>query len=196
MKEMRIQTLEPRGLAGLVGELERLADSLWGADESEAARRGWTRDLCNLVALAGAASDAAAREAEVGHRAALEAYWADKARDFAKAAPEGEGAVRAVDENMAISLAAAKLLAEHRDFLDALDFLAQEFIRLALEFCKATASGGEVAFESGDLAAAKKRADALKRLAEAVDAFGDAKDVEKVHAAIIAYSNACGNERA
>ena len=172
----------------LVSELERLTDRLWGTDESEAARRSWTRDLCDFVARAGAAADRAARDAEIRHRAALEAYWADKARDFAKSAPEGEDAVRTVDENMAISRAAVKLLAEHGDFLDLLGVFTHGLVRLALESGEAVVRDGEIVFECRDLLAAKKRASALKRLAQFIDDFWKGECGLDVHAAIIAYT--------
>ena len=73
----------------LVGELERLAKRLWRADEMESAAGVGATELCQLLGILGVAVGRVRSNAEVGYRAALEAYWADKAGNFAKAFPQG-----------------------------------------------------------------------------------------------------------
>ena len=91
-------------LSGLIDELESLAERFWRADDCKTADAIGASELCHLVGRFGEAVNRARGYAKVRYNAALEAYWADKARDFAKTSPEGEHAVRAIDENMAKTL--------------------------------------------------------------------------------------------
>ena len=177
-------------LAELVGELERLAESVWLADEPETASGVSASELCDLMGSLGIAIDDMKSRAKVRHDAALEAYWADKAREFAKTSPEGEHAVRTVDENMAISRAAVGIDAKLREFLRLLEAFALEFFHLVGRLFQSRFEDGDITFESGDLVSCKKHAEALKRLAGAIEEFehGDYA-VYDFHAASIAYSN-------
>lgn len=177
-------------LSGLIDELESLAERFWRADDCKTADAIGASELCHLVGRFGEAVNRARGYAEVRYNAALEAYWADKARDFAKTSPEGEHAVRAIDENMAISRAAVELEAKRGEFLRLLDLLALEFIDIALRCNKPRLYGFQIVFECLDVLAIKKRAEALKRLARTVDELEYSDDFfTSVHAAIIAYSN-------
>ena len=181
----------------LVDELESLAESVWFADEGKAAGVVGASEFCHLVGRLGVAIDNLRGDAKVRHDAALEAYWADKARDFAKAAPESEHAVRTVDENMAISRAAVGIETEYCKFLRLLDAFALEFLRLATRFFHARFKDGDVSFKCHDLVACKKQAESLKRLAGAVEEFEHGGcNVEDIHAAIIAYTNEVWGSRA
>lgn len=173
----------------LVDELERLANGLWCGGKSESAASIGASDIYDVIGKLGVAIDRARREAEVRHKAALEAFWADKARLFAVSAPKGENAVRSVDQNMAISVAAVRLDAQRGEFLRLLDLFAMEFVALALDFYKPTFEVGEICFKCRDFAAAEKRARALKRLAAGIDELKDGYDVGKTHELIITYSN-------
>ena len=172
----------------LVGELERLAHNVWIGDEPEGACIVGASDFCSLIGEVGIAIVDARRKAEIRYRAALEAFWADEARHFAESTPQGEGAVRTVDENMAIAFAAVRVSAKRGEFLRLLDFFAMEFVKLALAFFEPRPDGGEVVFECRDFLAAKKSAEAMKRLAGAIDELSRSDCyVKDVHDAIIAY---------
>lgn len=172
----------------LVGELERLAERLWSADELKSATGVGATELCQLLGRLGEAVGRVRSDAEIGYRAALEAYWADKAGNFAKAAPQGEDAVRTVDENMAISSAAVGIRTKHGEVLRLLDAFAMEFVGLALDVYKPHFGDGEIFFECGNLFAAQERTESLKRLARAIDELEKGECGLDVHAAIIAYT--------
>lgn len=177
-------------LPGLIDELESLAERFWLADEPETASGVGASELFHIVGRFGEAVNRARGYAKVRYDAALEAYWADKARDFAKTSPEGERAVRTIDENMTISRAAVELDAKRGELLRLIELLAFEFLDIALRCSKPLLYGFQIVFECQDLLAIKKRAEALKRLARTVEEleYGD-DDFTRVHAEIIAYSN-------
>lgn len=181
------------GLAFLVGELERVAVRLWLAVEPKVAAGFAAADMCDLMGKLGVAVNRARGDAEVAYGAALEAYWADKARRFAEAAPQGEGAVHTVDEYMAVCHAAVKLEAQRGKFLQVLDAFALEFLRLALDFCQPRACDCEIVFECRDLTAAEKRANALREIAGVIDHCRKVEDCGKAHEQIIAYLEGAGN---
>lgn len=180
----------------LVDELERLANDVWFGNESESARRIEASDFCNLVSKVGESVAGMRDKAEIRYRAALEAFWADKARHFAESAPQGESAMRTVDANMAVAFAAVRIDTQRGELLRLLDFFALEFIKLTLAFYEPGVHCCEVEFECRDFLAAKKRVEAMKRLAGAIDGFANSNcNVEDIHKAIIAYSTDAGESR-
>ena len=68
-----------------------------------------------------------------------------------------------------------------------------EFVKLAIAFYEPRLDGGEVVFECRDVLAVQKRAEAMKRLAGAIDELSRSDcGVDDVHDAIIAYCNEVG----
>ena len=180
----------------LVDKLQGLAYDFWTTDKPESARQIGASYICHLVGYVGVAIDRARGEAEIRYRAALEAFWTDQARRFAEVSPQGEGAVHAIDKNMAIASAAFRIHAQRGEFLRLLDLFAMEFVKLAIAFYEPRLDGGEVMFECRDFLTAKKRAEAMKRLAGAIDGFANSNcNVEDIHEAIIAYSTDAGESR-
>ena len=175
----------------LIDELESLAEGFWLADEAEATGGIGALELYDFMDRFGHAVYDARTRAKVRYNAALEAYWTNEARDFAKTAPEGERAVRTIDENMAISRAAVGIDAKFGEFLRLLDVLAVEFIHLVSRLFQVRFETGYVSFESGDLVACKKQAEALKTFAGMIEKFEEGDyAIDDFHAASIAYSNA------
>ena len=177
----------------LVDKLQGLAYDFWTTDKPESARQIGASHFCHLVGDVGVAIDRARGEAEIRYRAALEAFWTDQARHFAEVSPQGEGTVLAIDKNMAIVSAAVSIDAKRGEFLSLLDLFAMEFIKLAIAFYEPCLDGGEIAFKCDDVLTAKKRAEAMKRLAGAIDELSHSDcSVDDVHDAIIAYCNEVG----
>ena len=176
-------------LEELVDKLKSLFDLIWSADEMKSATGSGAADFCDLVGKVGVAVRDVRAEAQVAYHAALEAYWADKARGFAVAAPDGKGAVHPIDEYMAISRAAVELDTKLGEFLCLIDAFAMEFISLSLKFYQPRFCGRDIEFECRDVFTCKKQADALKRLARAIEELEGGYDHVKIHDAIIQY---CG----
>ena len=178
----------------LVNKIESLAHDVWTTEESESARQIGASNFCQLIGEVGVAIDRARGEAEIRYRAAFEAFWTDQARHFAEVSPQGEGAVHAIDKNMAIASAAVRISAQRGEFLRLLDLFAMEFVKLAIAFYEPCLDGGEIAFKCGDVLTAKKRAEAMKRLAGAIDDLSRSDcNADDVHDAIIAYCNEVGS---
>lgn len=179
----------------LVDKIESLAHDIWTTDEPEPARQIGASHFCQCIGEVGVAIDRARGEAEIRYRAALEAFWTDQARHFAEVSPQGEGTMRAIDKNMAIVSAAVRIRAQRGEFLRLLNLFAMEFVKLAIAFYEPCLNGGDVVFECRDFLTAKKRAEAMKRLAGAIEDLSRSDcGVDDVHGAIIAYCNGLGRE--
>ena len=172
----------------LVDKFESLTDDIWLRDKAEATRHIGASHLCQLIGEVGVAVADARGEAEIRYRAALEAFWTDQARHFAEVSSQGEGTMHAIDKNMAIVSAAVRIRAKRGEFLRLLDLFAMEFVKLAIAFYEPRLDRGEVMFECRDLLTAKKRAEAMKRLAGAIEDLSRSDcGVDDVHDAIIAH---------
>lgn len=177
----------------LIDKLESLTHDIWFADKPESARQIGASHFCQLIGEVGVLIADARGEAEIRYHAALEAFWTDQARHFAEVSPQGEGTMHAIDKNMAIVSAAVRICAQRGEFLKMLDLFAMEFVKLAIAFYEPRLDGGEVMFECRDFFAAKKRAEAVKRLAGAIEELSrPGCNVDKVHDAIIAYCTDSG----
>lgn len=173
-------------LAGLIDELAAGRVETAGNGETVGTAGRWAGDVCRVMCLALDIISTCCLDCKVGKDAALEADRADKAGDGAEADPQGVGGV-AADRNELVSGAEVEAGTKRVQILRLLDAFALEFVGLALEFYKPRFGDGEIFFQCGDLLAAQKRAEALKRLAGAIDKFkhGDCT-VDDFHAAIIA----------
>ena len=181
----------------LVGELERLAERLWGDGYVEAAPLSAAFEVYALAASV-CRVPAMARDGE--HKAELAAYVAGGTGDCRRRVVCIGDAFDA-DEHARGEMYAAEALADVEPgrlvgeaALVCVAFRA-EFVRLALDVCQPRVDGDEVVFECRDPLAAKERAKALKRLAARVDEFEDVNDVTNAHALIIAYFGWLAAER-
>lgn len=179
----------------LVDKLESLAHDIWSTDKPESARQIGAAHFCQLIGEVGVLIADARGEAEIRYRAALEAFWTDQARHFAEVSPQGEGTMHTIDKNMAIAFAAVRIRAQHGEFRRLLDLFAMEFVKLAIAFYEPRLDGDELVFECRDFLTAKKRAEAMKRLAGAIEDLSRSDcGVNDVHDAIIAYCNDLGRD--
>ena len=175
----------------LVGELESLAERLWGDGYVKAAPLPAAFEVYALAASV-CRVPAMARHGE--HEAELAAFIAGGTGECRRRVVCIGGTFDA-DEHARGELDAAKAPTDGETsrligeaLLACIAFRA-EFVRLALDICQPRVGGGEVVFECRDPLAAKERAKALERLAARVDQFEDVDDVTNAHALIIAYSD-------
>lgn len=180
-------------LSGLVDELVESFEKV--SENSKFIRTAgrWAGDVCRLVATTADLVVWHPLDADVSKDAAFKTDGADEARRGATSLPEGIDGRTGRDGDASVVVPEVKQRAQRGEFRRLLDLFAMEFVKLAIAFYEPRLDGGEIAFECRDVLTAKKRAEAMKRLAGAIDELSHSDcGVDDVHDAIIAYCNEVG----
>lgn len=177
-------------LSGLVDELVESFEkvSVDGKAVRTAGRRAG--DVCRIIGMVVDHVVWLKLDADVGKDPTFKADGADEARRVTTPLPEGVDGRAGRDGDVSVVVPEVKLRTKRGEFRRLLDLFAMEFVKLAITFYEPRLDGDELVFECRDFLAAKKRAEAMKRLAGAIEDLSRSDcGVNDVHDAIIAYCN-------
>lgn len=177
-------------LSGLVDELVESFEKVSADGKAIRTAGRWAGDVCRIIGMAVDHVVWNPLDADVGKDPAFKADGADEARRVTTPLPEGIDGRAGRDGDASVVVPEVKLRTKRGEFRRLLDFFAMEFVKLAIALYEPRLDGGEVMFECRDFLTAKKRAEAMKRLAGAIEDLSRSDcGVDDVHDAIIAHFN-------
>ena len=182
-------------LSGLVDELVESFEKISADGKAIRTAGRWTGDVCRMIGMAVDHVVWPILNADVGKDSTFKADGADEARRVTTPLPESIDGRAGRDGDASVVVPEVKQRTKRGEFRRLLELFAMEFVKLALAFYEPRLDGGEVMFECRDFLTAKKRAEAMKRLAGAIEDLSHSGcSVDDVHGAIIAYCNDLGRE--